>query len=465
MEQEFYEAIPGWIAGMAMVAAKQNGAVRHSSHPLRMWKHRGATHDIRNRRADHRSGPDGRDDGALALATYGVRCTSCPRQLDGQHSACPHHQPACQRGPARPRVEEERDTPPRGTGWATRCSPTAWPARIVRLQTWGTGDDRRGDYLQGSPCTMLDIPAADGAVADQERRRAGRDVSFNTEYVGHEQDADGVTALLRDGWTGTSTPSGPGTWSARTAPGRRRRQIGLQFEGGIARAGTAYIIFNADLSRYGSTGRASCTGSSIRTRASARSAWVCCAPSGRGTQWIAGWGFDMAKGEPDLSEASPANGSAPWSATRRSGGRDRAHVGLVRQPGHATKYSKGRVSAAATPCTGTRRRAGWARTPGCRTRSTSAWKVAFVVKGHAGGLLDTYTPSGRRSASRSCPGQPVPERLRLAAESLFPRADAEDPVAAGVMSFPIRNRGRRRPQGGPGRGAEAQERLNSTPRA
>jgi 2,3-dihydroxyphenylpropionate 1,2-dioxygenase len=28
MEQEFYEAIPGWIAGMAMVAAKQNGAVR-----------------------------------------------------------------------------------------------------------------------------------------------------------------------------------------------------------------------------------------------------------------------------------------------------------------------------------------------------------------------------------------------------------------------------------------------------
>jgi 2,3-dihydroxyphenylpropionate 1,2-dioxygenase len=28
MEQEFYEAIPGWIAGMAMVAAKQNGAIR-----------------------------------------------------------------------------------------------------------------------------------------------------------------------------------------------------------------------------------------------------------------------------------------------------------------------------------------------------------------------------------------------------------------------------------------------------
>ena len=29
---------------------------------------------------------------------------------------------------------------------------------IARLQTWGTGDDRFGDYLQGSPCTMLDVP-------------------------------------------------------------------------------------------------------------------------------------------------------------------------------------------------------------------------------------------------------------------------------------------------------------------
>ena len=29
---------------------------------------------------------------------------------------------------------------------------------IARLQTWGTGDDRHGDYLQGSPCTMLDVP-------------------------------------------------------------------------------------------------------------------------------------------------------------------------------------------------------------------------------------------------------------------------------------------------------------------
>ena len=70
---------------------------------------------------------------------------------------------------------------------------------VARLRTWGTGDKRIGDYLQGSPCPMLDIPqdrmepilvkhaAAHGAV-----------LAFNTEYVGHEQDADGVTVTLRD---------------------------------------------------------------------------------------------------------------------------------------------------------------------------------------------------------------------------------------------------------------------------
>ena len=31
---------------------------------------------------------------------------------------------------------------------------------IARLRTWGTGDERIGDYLQGSPCAMLDLPQA-----------------------------------------------------------------------------------------------------------------------------------------------------------------------------------------------------------------------------------------------------------------------------------------------------------------
>ena len=29
---------------------------------------------------------------------------------------------------------------------------------IARLRTWGTGDDRIGDYVKGSPCPLLDVP-------------------------------------------------------------------------------------------------------------------------------------------------------------------------------------------------------------------------------------------------------------------------------------------------------------------
>jgi 2,4-dichlorophenol 6-monooxygenase len=29
---------------------------------------------------------------------------------------------------------------------------------VARLRTWGTGENRIGDYLQGSPCPLLDIP-------------------------------------------------------------------------------------------------------------------------------------------------------------------------------------------------------------------------------------------------------------------------------------------------------------------
>ena len=74
---------------------------------------------------------------------------------------------------------------------------------ILRLQTWGTGDLRRGDYLKGSPCTMLDLPQPlmEPILLDAAASR-GAILSFNTEYLDHAQDEDGVTVRFRDGRTG-----------------------------------------------------------------------------------------------------------------------------------------------------------------------------------------------------------------------------------------------------------------------
>ena len=70
---------------------------------------------------------------------------------------------------------------------------------LIRMRTWGTGDDRRGDYLRASPCGMVDIiqPLLE-PILFQKAAEKGATFAFNTEYVRHEQDADGVTATLRD---------------------------------------------------------------------------------------------------------------------------------------------------------------------------------------------------------------------------------------------------------------------------
>src|SRR5258708_33379895 len=72
-------------------------------------------------------------------------------------------------------------------------------AELIRMRTWGTGDDRRGDYLRASPCGMVDIiqPLLE-PILFQKAAEKGATFAFNTEYVRHEQDSSGVTATLRD---------------------------------------------------------------------------------------------------------------------------------------------------------------------------------------------------------------------------------------------------------------------------
>src|SRR5260370_2085995 len=70
---------------------------------------------------------------------------------------------------------------------------------LIRLRTWGTGDDRRGDYLRASPCGMVDIiqPLLE-PILFQKAAEKGATFALNTEYIGHAQDSGGVTATLRD---------------------------------------------------------------------------------------------------------------------------------------------------------------------------------------------------------------------------------------------------------------------------
>ena len=85
----------------------------------------------------------------------------------------------------------------------------------------------------------------------QKAAEKGATFAFNTEYVHHEQDAEGVTATLRDRLDGREY-----TVRARYmvgADGARSsvvEHLDLPIEGQMARAGTVYTVFNADLSKY-----------------------------------------------------------------------------------------------------------------------------------------------------------------------------------------------------------------------
>jgi 2,4-dichlorophenol 6-monooxygenase len=136
-------------------------------------------------------------------------------------------------------------------GNTTFCTSLAGE-ELGRIPSWGTDTIRHANYELQSPCTMLDAPQTITepimVTAAQER---GARVRFDTEYLSHTQDADGVTTLVRDRLTGAE-------YAIRSrylvgADGARSKvaaDLDLPFEGPGAVGGSMSIIFEADLSRF-----------------------------------------------------------------------------------------------------------------------------------------------------------------------------------------------------------------------
>ena len=74
---------------------------------------------------------------------------------------------------------------------------------LARTHSWGNDPQRIGDYAAGSPCEMCDLPQTElEPILVGEAARRGVKVRFDTELIDFEQDADGVTARIRDRLTG-----------------------------------------------------------------------------------------------------------------------------------------------------------------------------------------------------------------------------------------------------------------------
>jgi 2,4-dichlorophenol 6-monooxygenase len=123
---------------------------------------------------------------------------------------------------------------------------------LGRMHSWGNHPSRLADYTLASPTTICDIPQNYmEPILFSNACERGTHARFDTEYLSLEQDADGVTATVRDRLSGT-------TYQIRAkyllgADGGRSKvaeDIGLPMEGKMAVAGSMNIVFEADLSRY-----------------------------------------------------------------------------------------------------------------------------------------------------------------------------------------------------------------------
>lgn len=336
----------------------------------------------------------------------------------------------------------EEDARREATPWAwmgdTLFTTSLAGPEIARLRTWGTGDKRIGDYIQGSPCTMLDIPQNKmEPILVKHAAAQGAILSFGTEYVGHEQDTEGVTVTLRD--VRTHREHQVRAKYLVGADGARSKVLddaGLKVEGQSARAATAYVLFKADLTRY------------VAHRPSILY-WIVTSNAAFGeigmgllraidpwSRWIAGWGFDMSKGEPDFSREEVLHkirilvGDPKLEVEIEN-----ASVWYVNQA-HAPVYSKGRVLCGGDAVHRHPPSSGLGSNTCVQDGFNLAWKLAYVVKGHAGAhLLESY------SLERSPVGAQVVKRANQsrvdygALNACFRDKEAADPVAAGLAQL------------------------------
>ncbi|QHD88394.1 2,4-dichlorophenol 6-monooxygenase (plasmid) [Gordonia sp. JH63] len=375
---------------------------------------------------------------ALALATYGVRVHVVNRW--NWLANTPRAHITNQRAVEVLRdLQVDKEAEKYATPWElmgdTLFTTSLAGDEIARLRTWGTGDDRVGDYIANSPCRMLDIPQLYmEPVLFKNAAERGATSTFNTDYVSHVQDEDGVTVQLVDNISGRE-------YSMRArylvgADGARSQvaeDIGLEIEGEMARAATAYVLFHADLSQY------------VEHRPSILH-WIL-TPGGSFGEigmgllrairpwdtWIAGWGFDMADGEPTfepddvLAKVRTLVGDPELEIEVES-----TSVWYVNQA-VATTYSKGRVFCGGDAVHRHPPSSGLGSNTCIQDGFNLAWKLAFVLNGYAApSLLDSYTterqPVGAQIVARANQSRKDYGPLN----ACFATDGADDPVTAGL---------------------------------
>ncbi|BEJ11778.1 hypothetical protein CspHIS471_0202380 [Cutaneotrichosporon sp. HIS471] len=279
---------------------------------------------------------------------------------------------------------------------------------IGRILTWGTHPTRAGDHLLASPSSMCDIPQTylEPILVSAATKR-GTHTRFSTEYISHVQDADGVTATVRDRLSGQ-------TYQIRAkymlgADGARsiiQQELQLPMEGKMDIAGSMNITFKADLAAH------------VGHRPSVLY-WVIQPGANIGgigaglvrmvrpwNEWLALWGFDISQPPPVLDDA------AARDIVRKLVGIPDLELEITgkslwgNNECFATHLQKGRVFALGDAIHRHPPSNGLGSNTSIQDSYNLCWKIASVLRGEADpSLLETYSqeraPVARQIVTRA----------------------------------------------------------------
>jgi len=356
------------------------------------------------------SGPAG-SSAALALSTYGIPNVLVTKY--GWLANSPRAHLNNQRTMEILRdlgIEQEviaKASPQDLLGNAVFCTSLAGE-ELGRLRMFGTEPRRRADHTLASPCSMCDLPQnllepiILGAAAER-----GTKVRFNSEYLSCRQDAEGVTAEVKDRVSNEIYQiRAKYLLGADGANSQVAEDAGLPMEGKMGVAGSMNIVFRCDLTRY------------VSYRPSVLY-WVLQPGSDVGgvgmgvirmvrpwNEWLAIWGYDLDAGAPHLTD------QAAEAIVRNLIGDP--HVPIqIRSSSlwtvndmYATRYSAGRLFCMGDAVHRHPPMNGLGSNTSIQDAYNLCWKLALVLRGKAKPeLLDTYNeeraPIGKQIVKRA----------------------------------------------------------------
>lgn len=278
---------------------------------------------------------------------------------------------------------------------------------LARTYAWGNDPKRMGDYVAASPCRMCDLPQTElEPILIAEARRLGCDVRFRMELISFQQDADGVTAQIMNRRSGeTEQVRAQYMIGADGARSRVVEQLGIALTGQHGLGCAINVDCELDLTEYVKHRR----GSLFATIQPGSSLWAPVAMFRMvrpWTRWLVALIAPPAAGVPEPSQQEIEQ-------------RVLELVGIPDMPIKtlsiskwwindvvAERYAVGRVFCMGDAVHRHPPTNGLGSNTCIQDAFNLAWKLALVLRGHAGaGLLDSYNverqPVGRQIVARA----------------------------------------------------------------